>query len=123
MYLVIRAFYYLLVFESYLVFGSFAGLHQRVKRMNIKPSAHSDAAIRHICYAVNIACIWYPKRALCLQRAATTTCLLRESGFPAQMVVGAQKLPFKAHAWVELCGAVVNDENHVIETYAVLERC
>jgi hypothetical protein len=39
------------------------------------------------------------------------------------MVIGAQQLPFKAHAWVEVDGHVVNDKPYVPEMYAVLERC
>jgi hypothetical protein len=39
------------------------------------------------------------------------------------MVIGAQQLPFKAHAWVEVDGRVVNDKQHVPEMYAVLNRC
>jgi hypothetical protein len=39
------------------------------------------------------------------------------------MVIGARQLPFKAHAWVEVAGLVVNDKSYVPETYAVLDRC
>jgi hypothetical protein len=39
------------------------------------------------------------------------------------MVIGAQQLPFKAHAWVEVDGRVVNDKPYVPEMYTVLDRC
>jgi len=39
------------------------------------------------------------------------------------MVIGAQKLPFKAHAWVEVNEQVVNDKPYTREMYAVLDRC
>jgi hypothetical protein len=39
------------------------------------------------------------------------------------MVIGAQQMPFKAHAWVEVAGQVVNDKPYTPEMYAVLDRC
>jgi len=39
------------------------------------------------------------------------------------MVVGVQQLPFRAHAWVEVNGRVVNDKTHTLTTYAVLDEC
>jgi uncharacterized membrane protein YcgQ (UPF0703/DUF1980 family) len=70
-----------------------------------------------------MACIWYWKEALCLQRSAATACLLKQAGIAAQMVIGAQQLPFKAHAWVEVDGRVVNDKSYTPEIYVVLDRC
>ena len=73
--------------------------------------------------AIDMACIGYWKEALCLQRSAATACLWKKYGVPAQMVVGAQQMPFKAHAWVEVSGQVVNDKPYTPEMYAVLDRC
>ena len=77
----------------------------------------------HVLKAVNLACIWYPKQVLCLQRACVTTYLLRRHGIPARMVIGAQKLPFRAHAWVEVEGRVINERSHPNDTYQVWDRC
>ena len=63
------------------------------------------------------------RHALCLQRSAATSCLLKSHGIFAQMVIGAQQLPFKAHASVEVDGRVVNDKPYVPEMYAILDRC
>jgi hypothetical protein len=38
------------------------------------------------------------------------------------MVTGAQVIPYKAHAWVEIQGEVVNDKPYMLEIYEVLER-
>jgi hypothetical protein len=70
-----------------------------------------------------MACIWYCKEVLCLQRSAATTCLLRKYGVSAHLVIGAQQMPFKAHAWVEVGGEVVNDKKYVRELYARLDQC
>ena len=72
---------------------------------------------------MDMAGIWYWKEALCLQRSAALTCLLKRYGVTAQMVIGAQQMPFKAHAWVEVDGRVVNDKSYTPGRYAVLDRC
>jgi len=42
---------------------------------------------------------------------------------PAQMVIGAQKLPFKAHSWTEVNGRAINERFDVQKVYGVWERC
>lgn len=79
--------------------------------------------IDQVCRAVNYASVWYPKRVLCLQRSAVTTCLLRSRGVPAQFVTGAQKAPFKAHAWTEVHGRAINERRDVQAIYGIWERC
>ncbi len=76
-----------------------------------------------ICQAVAYACIWYPKTSLCLQRSAVTVTLLRRCGIHAEMVIGAQRLPLRAHAWVEVAGRVVNDKPEVQTEYLIMGRC
>jgi hypothetical protein len=83
----------------------------------------SGATVGQICHAMDIACVFYPKRVLCLQRAAATTLLLRRHGWQAEMVIGTQILPFRSHAWVELDGVVVNDKSYLREIYQQMERC
>jgi Transglutaminase-like superfamily len=102
---------------------SFRTLHSLLKNCLVSTHVENDDAIERVCAAVNHACIWYPKRALCLQRAFVTTWLLRKHGVNALMVLGAQRLPFKAHAWVEVDGKAINERTNVQATYAVWERC
>ncbi len=113
----------LIAFDSLLLVRNFATLHRIVRSWNVNDKGAADDVTDRVCDAVNYACSWYPKRALCLQRAAVTTCLLRSCGVPAQMVIGAQKLPFKAHAWVEVNGRAVNERTDVQTIYGVWERC
>ena len=121
-FLVLKAYVKLIHFDFYLVRGNFAALYERVRKYPVgKPQPGFDA--QRICSAVDMACIWYWKEALCLQRSAATACLLKNYGIPAQMVIGAQQMPFRAHAWVELDGRVVNDKPYTTEMYAVLDRC
>jgi hypothetical protein len=122
-FLVLQAYFKLIQFDLYLARGNFAALYDKVRNYPVGAHALAPDAVEAICSAVDIACIWYWKEALCLQRSAATACLLKEYGVRANMVIGAQQMPFKAHAWVEVDGGVVNDKPYTQEMYAVLDRC
>jgi transglutaminase superfamily protein len=76
-----------------------------------------------LCRCVDLACVFYLKPVLCLQRSAATTLILRNHGWKAQLVIGAQPFPFKSHAWVEIDQEVINDRPYMAEIYQVLDRC
>jgi len=122
-FLVLKAYLKLIHFDLYLARGNFAALYDKVRNYPIRRPVAAPGAVERICSAIDIACIWYWKEALCLQRSAATACLLKKYGVPAQLVIGAQQMPFKAHAWVEVNGRVVNDKPYTPEMYAVLDRC
>lgn len=122
-FLVLKAYWKLMRFDFYLARGNFSALYEKVRNYPVKEQAAGSKAVERICSAMDMACIWYWKEALCLQRSAATACLLKDCGVPAQMVIGAQQMPFKAHAWVEVDGRVVNDKPYMHEMYAVLDRC
>lgn len=91
----------------------------RRRRPATRPSwAHAD----DIVWAVDEACVWYVKRAACLQRSAVATWLLRRHGLRAEMVIGCRPLPFESHAWVEVDGHVVNDRPQYQRVFTVLDR-
>lgn len=121
--LVLKAYLKLVYFDFYLARGNFSALYDRVRNYPTGKKRPSADAIERICFAVDMARIWYWKEALCLQRSAATVCLLRGCGVAAQLVIGAQQMPFKAHAWVEFEGRIVNDKPYTHEMYAVLDRC
>jgi Transglutaminase-like superfamily len=122
-FLVLNAYLKLVDFDLYLVQGKFGAIYDKVRHYPLAASTPNPDALEQICSAVDMACIWYWKEVLCLQRSAATACLLKKYGFPAQMVIGVQQLPFTAHAWVEVDGRVVNDRPYTPEIYAVLDRC
>lgn len=102
---------------------NFARLHLFVRKWNVARVMASQDAVDRVCNAMNLACVWYPRRVLCLQRSAVTTCLLRGNGVPAKMVIGAQQIPFKAHAWVEVNGRAINERTDVQALYRTWEHC
>ena len=75
-----------------------------------------------VVWSVDEACVWYVKRALCLQRSVVATWLLRRHGFAAEMVIGYRPLPFESHAWVEIDGRIVNDLPQYQHAFTVLNR-
>lgn len=122
-FLVLRAYAKLVLFDLYLARGNFQALYKRVKRYPRGMRESSPDTVELVCSAVDMACIWYWKKVLCLQRSAATTCLLRQYGTKANLVVGTQQVPFDPHAWVEVNGRVVNDKSYTPEVYQVLDRC
>jgi|SRR5882762_1672400 len=117
-----KALFGLLAFDLFGLGRDFARLHRTVTKWPVAKKVASPEIENRACNAMNYACAWYPKHVLCLQRAAIATCLLRTCGVGAQMVLGAQKLPFKAHAWVEVDGCAINERSQVQEVYSVCDR-
>jgi hypothetical protein len=122
--LVLESWCLLFYFEVIMRFRNLKVLHEIVWREKIRPA---DDSIRRssadLSHAVDLACVFYFRQVMCLQRSAATTLLLRRHGWEAEMVIGAQMLPFKSHAWVEINGVVVNDKPYMLDIYRVLERC
>ena len=121
--LLFQALCALLVYDVLNTFCRFETMYSTVRRWKVASRPADQNTIERVCTTVNYACVWYPKQALCLQRSFVTTYLLRNSGVPAQFVLGAQRLPFKAHAWVEIEGKAINEGSNAQATYTVWERC
>jgi hypothetical protein len=120
--LLARAVWRLLRVDVELSLRGFSRLYQSVADHPTRAVACADSIVAAVCRAMDRACAVYPRQALCLQRSAATTGLLRDYGVPAVLVVGARKHPFRAHAWVEVGGLVVNDKRGVKDYYDELDR-
>jgi len=110
----------LLAFDVALLAG-FARVHDCLRRCRQRPVS-TVPAVADVVWAVNEACVWYLKRAACLQRSAVATWLLRRNGIPAELVIGYRPVPFESHAWVEVNGVVVNDRPQYQTAFCVLDR-
>src|SRR5690242_13008536 len=119
----VPAFLGFLMFDIRRLGRNFPKLHEFVRGYPVANRVPEGDIVDRVCEAVNIAAIWYPKRVLCLQRSAVTTCLLRRSGIAATMAMGGQILPIKAHAWTEVDGKPINERRDVQRIYTVWERC
>jgi hypothetical protein len=123
--LVLRSWGSLLYFDFLLRFRGLSRVHEIVRNQRVW-SLHGvsvPVSASRLCQAVDVACVFYFKQVLCLQRSAVTTVLLRQRGWEAEMVIGAHVRPFKSHAWVEIGRSVVNDKPYMAEIYQELERC
>src|SRR5258707_8838928 len=119
----LKALLALFIFDLFRFGTNFTRIHSFVQQWNVAPCSPPPDVVDRVCQAINYACVVYPKRVLCLQRSPVTTCLLRSCGVPARMAMGAQKVPFKAHAWTEVNGRAVNERRNVQQVYMVWERC
>ena len=119
--LVLRAYGLLLSFERNMSRRDFQSIYRRVEHRRPQPS-RSSVCCENACRALNLACVLYFKEVQCLQRSAALVCLLRDVGISATLVIGAQRLPFRAHAWVEVNRRVINESISAVELYGVLDR-
>ncbi len=112
----------LTIFDVILSMLSFERMCAAVERYPVKKRVHELAEdfIGQVCSSVQRACVYYPKKAVCLQRSAVTACILRHFGVPAKLVVGIRQMPFLGHAWVEANDSVINDFPKVREFYQVV---
>ena len=122
-FLTLRAYLVLIALDRHLAEGNFGALYGKVRNCPVRNLSRSQPVVERVCAAVDMACIWYWKEVLCLQRSAATTCLLKRYGVAARMIIGAQQIPFRAHAWVEVDGQVVNDKPYMREIYSVVDQC
>lgn len=118
--LVAEAWLGLVAFDLVRLAG-FRALHGAVRRRRTS-GRRSWAGQADVLWSVEEACVWYWKRAACLQRSAVATWLLRTRGIAAELVIGFRPLPFESHAWVEVDGHVVNDRPQYQRAFRVLDR-
>jgi hypothetical protein len=118
----VKAFAQLLRFELLIARGDFFRLQSIVRDHSVRDVRVPDVMVQDLCSAIDAVCVLYWKEVRCLQRSAATVCLLKSYGVPAELVIGAQHLPFKAHAWVEVAGRVVNDRPFMREIYSVVDH-
>jgi hypothetical protein len=122
--LVLESYLLLLQIEGHMQFRDLRSIHHLVRGRRVRSISRSDnPTAEQLCNAMDFACAFYLKSVLCLQRSAATTLLLRRHGHHADLLIGAQMIPFKAHAWVEVNRSVVNDKPYMREMYRVLEHC
>lgn len=102
--------------------AGFRRVHALVRRWPVRNVRRRREACE-VWAAIDAAARFALKPIQCLERAVITACMLRTFGHPAEMVVGVQRVPFYAHAWVELDGRIITDPPERVAGLAVVERC
>ena len=120
---IIESWLLLVYFDCLMRFHGFQRIHAAVREQRLRHVSKVQESDSELSHAVDLACVCYFKRVLCLQRSASLAVLLRRHGWNAEMVIGAQLIPFQSHAWVEVDGRVINDKPYIAEIFQVLERC
>lgn len=121
--LMFRSLGYLLRTEWHLQRYPNRPLQSTLKRFPVADRKPQRPSARLISHAMNIACVLYCKDVKCLQRSVALAMVLREHGFPAEVVIGGQVAPPRFHAWVELQHTVLNDKPYTPQLYRELHRC
>ncbi len=104
--------------------SGFHRFHALLSRIPVrKPERDSTALANALARVVDRAAAFYFKRAWCLQRSAVAMAVMRFYGVPAKLAIGVHRVPFQAHAWVELRGRVINDRPWLPQSFTVIESC
>lgn len=119
--LFVESWILLFYFDCLMHLHGFDRLYAAVRTQRVLSAEKRDEGAA-LCRATDFACVFYFKRVKCLQRSAATAVLLRRHGWNAEIVIGAQLLPFQSHAWVEIEGCVVNDKPYLREIFPELAR-
>lgn len=119
--LVIEAYLGLVRHDRFMAIHEFRDLCRMLQEFPLESGPGPTPPLADIGFAVDAACAFYPKRVLCLQRSAVLLTMLRARGIRAELVIGTQILPFKAHAWVRVDGEVLGDRLASREAFDVLE--
>jgi hypothetical protein len=82
---------------------------RKIQSKDFTPNSYNQAM--SLSHALNLACLFFPKKITCLPWAGTMASLLLTHGISFTFVIGIQDKPFFAHAWIESEGKVVNDNN------------
>lgn len=98
-----------------------AGLVRRIEAA-AGHGSEGAAPANALTAAVAHARLWYPRKVDCLVASAALTLLALRRGTRVELVVGVQRLPFRAHAWVEKAGVVLNDDQDVREALVPILR-
>lgn len=114
----------LIVGDLVLGLSGFQRFHALLRRVPVRgPERDSVALATALARVVDRAAAFYFKRAWCLQRSAVAMALMRLHGVPAKLAIGVHRVPFQAHAWVELRGRVINDRPWLPQAFTVIESC
>ncbi|MBM4187649.1 MAG: lasso peptide biosynthesis B2 protein [Gemmatimonadetes bacterium] len=85
-----------------------AGFRRTIRwAQRLAPAPHPEARrelVEAQARAVAVAAAFFPGRAICLEQSIALYLVLRRRRVPAVLRIGVQPYPFAAHAWVELDG-------------------
>lgn len=119
-----EAYLILTIVSLFLRLFGFKFIHQfallSFRKGNILYSLANPGLLDRIVEKINQASQWHLQGMGCLQRSFTAFLMLRWRGIPVNLCIGVSKFRFRAHAWLEYRGLVVNDDPKVSQSYSQL---
>jgi hypothetical protein len=102
-------------------FGRTLAYFERPVRPVARPTAVDDSLIDRVAHTVVEAAVLYPGRARCLEQSLVLSRELRRLGAAARLRFGVHPYPFGAHAWVEVQGRTINEDEDYLKMFTRLE--
>lgn len=119
-----EAYLILTIVSFFLRLFGFKFIHQFALRSFWKGDTSSSLTNPSLLYRIvekiNQASQWHLIGMGCLQRSFTAFLMLRRRGIPVNLCIGVSKFNFRAHAWLEHHGLVVNEDPKVRQIYSQL---
>ncbi|SFD13713.1 Transglutaminase-like superfamily protein [Bacillus sp. 491mf] len=94
----------------------------KTKKRKVTQDSVKPEELYKICEIIQTACNkhFLKDKALCLHQSLVGYYILSKNGYNVNMCVGASKVNFTAHAWIEFQERVINDTPDVKEAHNVL---
>ena len=99
-----------------------AGIYGMLRSATTTATPLRHASAHSVADAVRVAAVVYPFNLHCLVRSAATVAVLRCVGVSAALVLGVRHLPFASHAWVEVSGQPLAEEQDVSHLFVEIDR-
>jgi len=98
--------------------------NRETEARNIDLTLTTGRSPETIARMVRIAAAHGPYRAKCLEQSLVLRWLLQRQGIDARIVFGARKedQQMQAHAWVEVNGVALNEDNGVYQDFSPLDE-
>jgi hypothetical protein len=117
---VLRCMLVLLAVRLHLKARGFGRSVARARRLGARAADTRPAdggLTERTAHRVAVAGAFFPGRAVCLEQSLALYLLLRRRGVLAELRLGVTPSPFHAHAWVEVDGAPVNEDEETVAKF------
>lgn len=113
----VAAFLALAAARTSLRLGGLRRTLRLVRRLGNRRSTTVRGTPEGAARSVAVAGAFFPGRAVCLEQSLALYLLLRRRGHPVRLRIGVQPYPFEAHAWVELEGRPLLENEDALSKY------
>ena len=104
-------------------FKNYLARLQHIPLAEIPPDIETSSVPAQISYLVNAAARLLFRREACLERSILLWSLLRRRGIESELKIGVanEDSSMRAHAWVEIDGAPINEQPQLREQFTAFD--